>query len=88
MTVYYPQGAQLAEVKRLVREREPVNIGMKRRYDQQKMQEYFGGFGAGSGLGGGWCLVSVGCRFGWAGSLGVGEASAHAWCLKCDECGI
>ncbi|CAK9013303.1 unnamed protein product [Durusdinium trenchii] len=42
VTVYYPQGAQLAEVKRLVREREPVNIGMKRRYDQQKMQEYFG----------------------------------------------
>ena len=42
VTVYYPKGAKLQEVHQLVRQREPVNIAMERRYDEEKLQKYFG----------------------------------------------
>ena len=41
-TVYFPVDSDFTEVKKLVRQREPVNIAMKRLYDETKMQEYFG----------------------------------------------
>lgn len=42
VTVYYPKGSNLQDVIRLVREREPVNIGMRRRYNKEKLKEEFG----------------------------------------------
>lgn len=42
MTVYYLAGADLQEVRQLVREREPVNIAMRRHYDKEKLREKFG----------------------------------------------
>lgn len=42
VTVYYPKGSNLEDVIRLVREREPVNIGMRRRYNKEKLKEKFG----------------------------------------------
>jgi len=42
VTVYYPKGSDLQDVKRLVLEREPVNIGMRRRYNKEKMKAAFG----------------------------------------------
>ena len=40
VTVFYPSGADLSEVQRLVREREPVNICMRRCYDEVKLQQF------------------------------------------------
>jgi hypothetical protein len=39
---YYPKGASLPMVKALVTEREPVNIGMRRSYDQDELMATFG----------------------------------------------
>ncbi len=40
--VYYPQGASLEIVKKLVKEREPVNMARNRPFDEDKMLTYFG----------------------------------------------
>ena len=42
VTVYHLAGAEPQEVRQLVREREPVNIAMRRHYDKEKLKERFG----------------------------------------------
>lgn len=42
VSVYYPMDADLMEVEELVKQREPVNIAMRRLYDEGRMKEYFG----------------------------------------------
>ena len=40
--VFYNKGDKLKDIMKLVREREPVNIEMKRYYSESKLQYYFG----------------------------------------------
>jgi len=40
--VIYKEGDSLAKVKKLIREREPVNIALERSYDKSLLRQYFG----------------------------------------------
>ena len=40
--VFYNKDDNLKDIMRLVKEREPVNIEMKRYYSEKKLQDYFG----------------------------------------------